>query len=51
MRIIVTGVAEFIGSFTSTALLKLGHKITGIDNLNNYYEVQLKKRSIKLYQR
>ena len=41
-RIIVTGAAGFIGSYCSHALLKLGFKVLGIDNLNNYYDVKLK---------
>ena len=43
MKILVTGAAGFIGSFTSLSLLNKGHAVIGIDNLNDYYEVQLKK--------
>jgi len=42
MKIIVTGCAGFIGYHLSKALLKLQHTVIGIDNLNNYYDVQLK---------
>jgi UDP-glucuronate 4-epimerase len=42
MRYLVTGAAGFIGFHVCQRLLALGHKVTGIDNLNDYYEVQLK---------
>ena len=35
--ILVTGCAGFIGFHVVTALLKLGHEVVGIDNLNEYY--------------
>ncbi|MDA9008765.1 NAD-dependent epimerase [Alphaproteobacteria bacterium] len=43
MKYLVTGAAGFIGSFTCLELLRKGHQVTGIDNLNDYYSVQLKK--------
>ena len=43
MNILVTGSAGFIGSELSLKLLERGDKVTGIDNLNNYYNVDLKK--------
>jgi len=43
MVIIVTGAAGFIGFHVSLALLKQGHTIIGIDNLNAYYDVKLKQ--------
>lgn len=42
MKILVTGAAGFIGMHTSLALLRQGHQVVGIDNLNDYYDVQLK---------
>ena len=47
MKILVTGAAGFIGFFVSKKLLDLGHKITGIDNLNDYYDVELKNNRLK----
>ncbi|TVR15440.1 MAG: NAD-dependent epimerase [Planctomycetota bacterium] len=42
MHYLVTGAAGFIGSFTCQRLLSAGHQVTGIDNLNDYYDPQLK---------
>lgn len=42
-KILVTGAAGFIGYFMSQYLLKVGYTVIGIDNLNDYYDVQLKK--------
>ena len=43
MRILVTGVAGFIGMHVALRLLHHGHEVTGLDNLNDYYDVNLKK--------
>jgi UDP-glucuronate 4-epimerase len=43
MKILVTGVAGFIGFHLTKKLLDNGHTVLGIDNLNRYYEVRLKK--------
>jgi UDP-glucuronate 4-epimerase len=42
MRILVTGTAGFIGFHVSKSLLEAGHEVTGVDNLNDYYDVRLK---------
>jgi len=41
-NILVTGAAGFIGFHLSQALVKRGNAVTGIDNLNDYYDVSLK---------
>ncbi|MCH8537175.1 MAG: NAD-dependent epimerase [Alkalimonas sp.] len=43
MKFLVTGAAGFIGFYVSQRLLKLGHHVVGVDNLNDYYPVQLKQ--------
>jgi len=42
MNILVTGAAGFIGAATCRVLLEQGHSVTGLDNLNDYYDVSLK---------
>src|SRR5699024_853802 len=47
MNILVTGSAGFIGSNLSKRLLKEGHQVIGLDNINDYYDPQLKKDRLK----
>ena len=42
MTYLVTGVAGFIGYHAASALLQRGDEVVGVDNLNDYYSVQLK---------
>ena len=43
MKILVTGAAGFIGMHVAETLLKRGEEIVGVDNLNSYYDVLLKR--------
>jgi len=42
MKILVTGSAGFIGFYLAEKLAEQGHSVIGIDNLNDYYDVNLK---------
>ena len=42
MKYLVTGAAGFIGYHVSLRLLQAGEQVIGLDNLNTYYEQQLK---------
>lgn len=42
MKILVTGAAGFIGFFVSKKLIEKGHDVVGLDNINDYYDVNLK---------
>ncbi|MEG3113507.1 NAD-dependent epimerase [Pantoea sp. T14] len=48
MNFLVTGAAGFIGFHVSQRLLAAGHQVVGIDNLNDYYDVNLKKSRLDL---
>ena len=43
MKVLVTGTAGFIGSSLAKRLLARGDEVVGVDNLNDYYDVQIKK--------
>ncbi|MDO6811812.1 NAD-dependent epimerase [Tenacibaculum soleae] len=47
MKILVTGAAGFIGFHLSKKLLDKGHTVIGIDNINDYYNVDLKYDRLK----
>lgn len=47
MRILVTGVAGFIGFHLTKTLCELGHKVVGVDNINDYYDTKLKYNRLK----
>ncbi|WP_337012774.1 NAD-dependent epimerase [Pantoea sp. AS142] len=48
MNFLVTGAAGFIGFHVSQRLLAAGHQVVGIDNLNDYYDVNLKHARLSL---
>ena len=43
MKVLVTGTAGFIGATLAMRLLERGDEVVGVDNLNDYYDVNLKK--------
>jgi len=47
MKILVTGAAGFIGMHLCKALLEKGYEVYGIDNLNDYYDINLKSSRLK----
>ena len=47
-KILVTGSAGFIGMHLCKSLLEDGYEILGIDNLNSYYDKQLKRKRLEL---
>ena len=49
MKILLTGVAGFIASKTAELLLKEGHEVVGLDNMNDYYDVTLKEHRIEFF--
>lgn len=46
--ILVTGAAGFIGMHLSVRLLEEGHTVVGLDNVNDYYDVQLKRDRLEI---
>jgi UDP-glucuronate 4-epimerase len=47
MKILVTGAAGFIGFHLCKSLLSKGHQVVGIDNVNDYYDINLKYARLK----
>lgn len=47
MKILVTGMAGFIGFHVAKKLLEMSHEVVGLDNINDYYEVSLKYDRLK----
>jgi len=47
MKILVTGAAGFIGYHLCEKLVSLGHQVVGLDNINDYYDVNLKFARLK----
>ena len=50
LDVLITGVAGFIGAALARTLLEQGHSVTGIDNLNDYYDVSLKDSRLRILQ-
>lgn len=48
VRVLVTGVAGFIGFHLAKGLMDRGYEVVGIDNLNAYYDVQLKQDRLNI---
>jgi UDP-glucuronate 4-epimerase len=51
MKVLVTGAAGFIGSFAAQRFLARGDEVVGLDNLNDYYDVNLKRARLARLQR
>ena len=47
-KVIITGVSGFIGFHLSILLIKNKFEVVGIDNLNNYYDIELKKSRLEI---
>jgi nucleoside-diphosphate-sugar epimerase len=47
MKVLVTGVAGFIGHTLAGRLLATGHAVTGVDSFTDYYDVQLKEENVR----
>ena len=46
-KILVTGAAGFIGAALSKKFIKLGYDVLGIDNINDYYDINLKRARLR----
>jgi UDP-glucuronate 4-epimerase len=46
MRVLLTGGGGFIGSFIGERLLKEGYEVTCLDNFNNFYDPEIKKKNL-----
>jgi UDP-glucuronate 4-epimerase len=51
VNILITGTAGFIGFHLAKKLLSEGHSVVGIDNFNDYYDVQLKENRNKILEK
>ncbi|MDA7675854.1 NAD-dependent epimerase/dehydratase family protein [Akkermansiaceae bacterium] len=47
MKLLITGCAGFIGARTAQLALDAGHSVVGLDNLNDYYDVRLKRHRLE----
>jgi UDP-glucuronate 4-epimerase len=48
MKILITGIAGFIGMHIALRLQELGHTVMGFDNLNSYYDPELKLERVEV---
>ena len=48
MKIFITGVAGFIGFSLANSFLNKGHRVCGIDNLDQYYSIKIKKKRLNI---
>jgi nucleoside-diphosphate-sugar epimerase len=48
MKILITGIAGFIGSHTAERLHAMGHIVVGIDNFSPYYDIQIKRKTAQI---
>ena len=48
MKILVSGAAGFIGFHVSKRLLDSDHEVIGLDNINEYYDINLKNNRLKI---
>lgn len=48
MKVLLTGGAGFIGSYTSEVLLKRGDEVVVVDELNNYYDPSIKQENLDI---
>ena len=51
MKVLVTGAAGFIGFHLATKLLERGNTVVGLDNINDYYDVSLKKARLEQFEK
>jgi UDP-glucuronate 4-epimerase len=49
MRVLITGVAGFIGHHLALRMLARGDEVVGVDNLNDYYDVSLKEDRLQRF--
>ena len=49
-KVLITGAAGFIGFHLSKKLTENGSDVTGVDSLNDYYDVKLKQSRLKVLQ-
>jgi len=48
LKILITGVAGFVGMHVAKVLLERGEDVIGIDNMSGYYDVTLKEMRLKI---